>query len=172
MDYWLAFDDVSPGIAAALSLGLSPKGVDIEQGAVFDRFSLICSWFGIRWKLEPRRGRMPRVVLVGGANETVNLKKLAAKMVEKCIPMPDELAAQAADKSACSGTEKQLGTTERATLLCVIAGLCREAKIDFEARGAAKRIALATEENGTPVSEDTVQRILKGIRAALEIRTK
>jgi hypothetical protein len=69
-------------------------------------------------------------------------------------------------------SEKPLGTIERDSLLCIIDALCKEAKIDIKAKGAVKKIAIATEENGYPVSEDTVRRVLGKIHDALESRTK
>jgi hypothetical protein len=104
-DYCLAFDDVYPVIATALSLGVSPEKFDIKQGDNFKRFVLICSWFDIRWWWKPQRGRPPCLVLNGKGNTEVNLKALAAKMREKNIAMPEELAALATPEETAPVTQ-------------------------------------------------------------------
>lgn len=71
-----------------------------------------------------------------------------------------------------ASVEKPLNTNERNTLLVIITALCKRLAIDPTERGAAARIAKLTEENGTPVSDDTVRRILKNIQNALETRMK
>lgn len=67
---------------------------------------------------------------------------------------------------------KPLATTERSTLLTIIAGLCRYSGIKHQERGAANQITKLTEELGAAVSDDTVRRILAKIPDALESRLK
>lgn len=73
---------------------------------------------------------------------------------------------------SASGGEKPLKTTERDTLLTIIAALCNYSAIKHDVRGAANQIAKLTEELGAMVSEDTVRRALGKIPAALESRMK
>ena len=68
--------------------------------------------------------------------------------------------------------DNPIGTTERNTLLTIIAALCRHSGIGHEDRGAASKIARMTDEIGAAVSDDTVRRRLKMIPAALEPRMK
>ena len=68
--------------------------------------------------------------------------------------------------------EKPLGPTERNTLLTIIAALCKDDAIDYEARGAANHIAMLTEAIGAHVDEDTVKRHIDKIPVALETRKK
>ena len=58
------------------------------------------------------------------------------------------------------------------TYLLILAVLFKEAKIDFDSRGTAGLIAHATEELGSPVSEQTVRNVLKDIPEAIEYRRK
>ena len=58
------------------------------------------------------------------------------------------------------------------TYLLILAVLFKEAKIDFNSRGTAGLIAHATEELGSPVSEQTVRNVLKDIPEAIEYRRK
>lgn len=58
------------------------------------------------------------------------------------------------------------------TYLLILAVLFKEAKIDFNSRGTAGLIAHATEELGSPVSEQTVRNVLKDIPEAIEYRQK
>lgn len=68
--------------------------------------------------------------------------------------------------------EKPLHTTERRTLLVLVAALARQAKFDLSARGINGAIARATEEIGAPVAEETVRRMLLQIPDAIEARAK
>jgi len=68
--------------------------------------------------------------------------------------------------------ERPLTTTERNTLLIVIAALCDHSAIKHQERGAAIQIAKLTEEVGAPVSDDTVRKALAKIPDALEARMK
>jgi len=73
---------------------------------------------------------------------------------------------------APTGQDKPLMTTERNTLLTIIAALCDYSAIKPDDRGAANQIAKLTEEIGATVSDDTVRRWLKAIPDALETRMK
>lgn len=73
-----------------------------------------------------------------------------------------------------NATDKPLATTERNTLLTIIAALCDNSKpkILHQERGAAAQIARLTEASETPVSEDAISKALKKIPDALERRMK
>jgi hypothetical protein len=73
---------------------------------------------------------------------------------------------------AKAGDGKPLATTERNTLLVLIAALCKQAKIDYKERGISGAIVKATEEVGAPVTDDTIRKILNQISDALESRSK
>lgn len=60
--------------------------------------------------------------------------------------------------------DKPLGTTERNKLLALISALLGELKIDPSERGVVSSIQLITEKAGTPISENTLRKILKQIR--------
>jgi hypothetical protein len=68
--------------------------------------------------------------------------------------------------------DKAMTTTERNTLLTIIAGLCDYSDIKYQERGAAGQIAKMTEEVGAPVTDDTIRKVLKKIPDALESRMK
>ena len=68
--------------------------------------------------------------------------------------------------------EKPLSTTERNTLLTIIAALCKSLNIDVNESGVASRIEALTEKIGARVTDDTIRTMLKKIPAALEARTK
>jgi hypothetical protein len=68
--------------------------------------------------------------------------------------------------------EKPLTTTERNSLLVMIAALCDYSAIDFAARGVTDQIVGMTERLGSPVSDDTVRNVLKQIPNAVERRMK
>lgn len=67
---------------------------------------------------------------------------------------------------------KPMATTERNSLLTIIAALCRHSGIDHQGRGAAAQIARLTDGLGAAVSADTVGRALEKIPDALESRMK
>jgi hypothetical protein len=68
--------------------------------------------------------------------------------------------------------EKLLSTSERNSLLTIIAALCQQARIQPQERGAPTKIANLTEAIGAPVSDDTVRRLLAKLPDALESRMK
>lgn len=68
--------------------------------------------------------------------------------------------------------DKQIGITERNSLLTIIAALCDYSAIKHQDRGAASQIAKLTEEIGANVSADTVKRALEKIPNALDARMK
>lgn len=68
--------------------------------------------------------------------------------------------------------EKPLSTTERNTLLTVIAALCNYSDIDIKARGVAGTVAKLTEDIGAAVTDDTIRDIFRKIPDALEGRKK
>ncbi len=71
-----------------------------------------------------------------------------------------------------TGDGKPLNTRERNTLLVLIATLCKEAKVDYEARGIASVIEKMTEINGTRISDDKIREILNLLPQAVETRKK
>lgn len=71
-----------------------------------------------------------------------------------------------------TNTEKPLTTTERNTLLTIIAALCDYSAIDPTGRSTAGQIAKLSEELGAPVTDDTVRKVLAKIPDALESRKK
>ncbi|MGZ8982781.1 MAG: hypothetical protein ACXW11_02360 [Methylotenera sp.] len=68
--------------------------------------------------------------------------------------------------------DKAMTTTERNTLLTIIAALCDYSDIKYQERGAAGQIAKMTEEVGAPITDDTIRKMLSKISDALESRKK
>lgn len=85
------------------------------------------------------------------------------------ISTPTQIQDSSVDSSA---KEKLLSTSERNTLLTIIAALCDYSAIKLTERGVASQIAKLTEEIGTSISDDTVRRVLAKIPEALELRKK
>ena len=75
-------------------------------------------------------------------------------------------------KALIALNEKPLSTTERNTLLTIIAALCDALDIDPQKRGFSGDVAKMTERIGAAVTDDTIRKILNKIPAALEARTK
>jgi len=69
-------------------------------------------------------------------------------------------------------TPKPLNTTERNTLLTLIAALCKFESIDPLARSTTAEIVKMTEDLGAPISDDTVRKVLGQLKNAVESRTK
>lgn len=67
---------------------------------------------------------------------------------------------------------KSVTTTERNTLLTIIAALCDYSAIDPAARGTASQIAGMTAELGAPVTDETILKVLVKIPNAVERRMK
>jgi hypothetical protein len=79
---------------------------------------------------------------------------------------------QGIEKSSSRKTEQKLSTRARRTFLTIIAALCKEAKINYEKRGAAKRISELTEVLGAAVTDDTIHKIISEIEEAVETRMR
>lgn len=82
----------------------------------------------------------------------------------------DELRAFEANLS--KNGSKPLNTTERNTLLTLIAALCKFDGVDPNARDATSQIVQMTEDLGAPISDDTIRKVLHQIPNALEARRK
>lgn len=82
--------------------------------------------------------------------------------------IPDSLA----EKQTNTTEEKPIFTTERNTLLTIIAALCDYSAIKYQERGAASQIANLTQEIGAAVTDDTIRKVLAKIPEALETRMK
>jgi hypothetical protein len=68
--------------------------------------------------------------------------------------------------------EKPLSTTERNTLLTIIAALCDYSDIKHQGRGVSVQISKMTDEIGAKVTDDTIRDVLTKIPDALLARTK
>lgn len=68
--------------------------------------------------------------------------------------------------------DRQMTTRSRRTLLSIIAALAEHAGVDYQARGAAKRLMEITEYFGIPVDDDTIRVVLKDIPDAVESRSR
>lgn len=68
--------------------------------------------------------------------------------------------------------EKPLKSKERNTLLVMIAALCRNADIDYKKKGITAAFEMITDKNGTPLSDDTIRKVLKQLDDAVSTRSK
>jgi hypothetical protein len=74
--------------------------------------------------------------------------------------------------SGAADAAKQMTTTERNTLVTIIASLCNYSGIKHQERGAAVKVAKMTEAIGAPITDDTIRKVLAKIPDALEARMK
>ncbi|WP_334159761.1 ATP-binding protein [Achromobacter insolitus] len=93
------------------------------------------------------------------------IEKAEAAWKEQAAPAIKELEALKRNAS-------QLATTERNTLLIIIAALCKYSEIDLNERGATANVVQRTDDIGAPVSDDTVRKVLGQIPDALATRKK
>lgn len=93
------------------------------------------------------------------------IEKAETAWKEQAAPAIKEL--EALKKNAA-----QLSTTERNTLLVIIAALCKYSEIDLNERSATSSVVQRTDEIGAPVSDDTVRKVLGQIPDALATRKK
>lgn len=68
--------------------------------------------------------------------------------------------------------DKSITTTERNTLLIIIAALCDHSAVKHQERGVAQRIMEMTDEIGAHLDDQTILTALKKIPTALEARMK
>ncbi len=81
---------------------------------------------------------------------------------------------QSEAESAENEKRRVVGTKERNTYLCVLAALCKEAKIDYSkpSKAAGNIRDIAQQKLGLAIGETTIENYLKAIPDALESRTK
>lgn len=68
--------------------------------------------------------------------------------------------------------ERPISTSQRRTLLTIIAALCNHSSIDPQARGASPQIANMTEKIGADITAETIKKYLDEIPDAVESRMK
>lgn len=73
---------------------------------------------------------------------------------------------------APANLDKPMTTTERNTLLVIIAALCDYSDIKHQERGVTGQIANMTAEIGAAITDDTIRKVLAKIPDALETRMK
>lgn len=87
--------------------------------------------------------------------------------------LPKDLAEKIGPVKQNNATkEKPLTTTERNTLLTIIAALCDDSVINPSDRSSASLIAKMTEDFGAPVTDETVRNVLSKIPDALQSRMR
>jgi hypothetical protein len=82
----------------------------------------------------------------------------------------DEL--RAFEVNLSNNVSKPLNTTERNTLLTIIAAFCKYESINPSARDTTSQLVQMTEDLGAPISDDTIRKVLHQIPNALEARRK
>jgi hypothetical protein len=97
-----------------------------------------------------------KIVWLDWAVEQGLVERLTAKPMPLCQQVP----------------QPQLTTTERNTLLTIIAALCHFSGIEHQNRGVAGKLEKMTEEIGAPVTDDTIREVLKKIPDAVDSRRK
>lgn len=105
--------------------------------------------------------------------ERDSLKVRIEKATEVYRNITQELATIKGERDSLRAmVDKAMTTTERNTLLTIIAALCDYSDIKFRERGAAGQLVKMTEEIGAPVSDDTIRGVFGKIQDALESRKK
>lgn len=143
------------------------RGPDDEEKEVVDfcGFAYVdCGYF----RHMERDGELAynRAVLPNGDAVILRMGDIITASIDKVFMHRDDLLPMLAQST------KPLTTTERNSLLTIIAALCDYSAIKYQERGAASQIAKLTEELGAPVSDDSVRRALEKIPSALEARMK
>ena len=76
------------------------------------------------------------------------------------------------DAQVSDVVQKEINPKEKNTLLVLLAAMAKEANFDLDERGIAGAIQRLTEEFGTPITDDTIRKIIKEIPEAVEMRKK
>lgn len=132
--------------------------------SVYAQFAKIIKQIGATWIGEQR---------YSDRNLLTRRKITRAELESLASPNPIWTPSGELHHTALAPTvDKPIKTTERNTLLTIIAALCDYSAIKFNERGTAGKIAKLTEEIGARVSHDTVKKVLSQIPDALETRMK
>ncbi|WP_300340238.1 hypothetical protein [Accumulibacter sp.] len=122
---------------------------------------------GVLNQIQPDNSLVRLSEFASWAQSVVMWDGLPVELVEMASTLP-----KTEESPASKIPEKRLTTTERNTLLVIIAALCDYSAIKYQDRGAAGQIAKMTEEIGAPVTDDTIRTALAKIPDALETRMK
>ncbi|RJG05844.1 hypothetical protein D3870_07275 [Noviherbaspirillum cavernae] len=113
-----------------------------------------------------------RDALQAQLNETDTMLQVTRQSLADVMAERDALHAQivamAAERDAA--LEKPFSTTERNSVLTVLAAVLDYSDIDPTARGSAKQVEGWTEQMGARVTDDTIRRIFSQIPAAVDSR--
>jgi hypothetical protein len=125
------------------------------------------------WRALTKIEEQRRDARYGRLNEAQELSEIRAALKAKTNQIAHLESKLAEHRSGRSErVDRPIHTRQRRTLLTVIAALCSQSGIDYDARGAAQRIKRATELLGAPIDDGTLDSILKEIPDALETRMK
>jgi hypothetical protein len=180
--YWIHLSEVRIWQAVFLSLEIDPDKHDPDYR---DFDAILAENQGLSKRLKLLKSNLHRreffsagTLNMGDANLAgVQLPEFAAWAIHVGLSIPPELASIARSPAipkleTATAEEKPLLTTERNTLLTIIAALCDYSDIKHEERGAAVQIAKLTEDIGAAITDDTIRKVLKQIPDALETRMK
>jgi hypothetical protein len=194
--YWRNMQEVKIWQACILSLNIDPDSMEFDRDGWMDataeaphirRESFYspqdCEQYRkrvnlLRSNISKPEHFSPGAINMGNPNLSgVRLAEFAAWAVHIGLSIPSELELLSRSPTPEKPTnqsrnEKPLSTTERNTLLVLIAALCTKASIDSKSRTAASEIARLTDDLGARVSDDTVRNILKQLPDALGARIK
>lgn len=135
------------------------KEGDNKLSLVFEDSKINLSEVTSELELLPRR--MPRPFLASRLDDYKNILVVKNSEIMQFIKSVEE-----------KPKDKILKTNERNSLLILIAALCKNADIDWNLRGIATSLMAMTENLGTPLSDETIRKILKDIDNAVESRSK
>lgn len=112
--------------------------------------------------------RMPKIQPSGARTGDDDLRSELLEARKKVAALEAKLADTQRTPHSVEGLSKR---RER-SMLTIIGALARKCGIDYKERGAARLISEATSEQGATVGEETVLSVLRGIRDAVESRSR
>lgn len=114
----------------------------------------------IRSNMKPRR--LPQYHLASKLDDIDNVLVVRTSEVTRFIQSLEDKPQEA----------KPLHDKERTTLLLLLASSLAKANIDINAQGVAAKIRRATESNNTPISEETIRKLLPQLRDIVELKQR
>jgi hypothetical protein len=170
---------VLPEIAAAMVwLGLNPtdtNALDENKASVMDCLMYL-SQAAEQGELRYYNKKLLKEVAIENTQETAKIFSYQFTMqnlMDFAKSKDHRLEARTGRTVFDGGPEKPLVTTERNTLLTIIAVLCKEAKLDYsKAAKTAGLIQSMADRMSIRIGETTIENHLKKVPEALEARKK
>ncbi|PSV19683.1 hypothetical protein C0W44_14135 [Photobacterium leiognathi subsp. mandapamensis] len=167
-------EEILADIQSGLEFILEPKGISVDDFLSRDSDNLYNDLTdddidNVSFLLGLMRNQVDSIACY---EDSLGFAEHSCQFVIKTMELARFLQSLDDEPPAIPKIEEELSAKERNTLLTLIGALCNELNIDLSVRGVTASVQAMTELAGTPISDDTIRKILKEVPTAQERRQK